>query len=84
MSEELKQVLQTDFWINHRIGDVYKLRNRKGNSELCTIVYYPPEDYNDPAALVEMNEVKNKDFNFDFREVPIRFLTKEPLLRMKL
>lgn len=71
----LQAALETDFWKDHKIGDRYELKNRNGSVETCLIAYYPLENYNDFTALVE---IPKSGYN-DFREVPIRFLTKCPL-----
>lgn len=66
----LAQALETSFWQNHKIGNVYKMKNRDGSSEFCRIAYFPLE-YSDPTALIEIDRGAYNDF----REVPIRFLT---------
>lgn len=68
----LYNALSTEFWRNHAIGDKYELTNRNGSKETCKIAYYPLGDYSDFTALIEIARL---GFN-DFREVPIRFLTK--------
>ena len=68
----LQEALNTEFYKDHKIGDVYKMKNRDGTYELCQLVYYPLENYKDFTALVEINKGKY----IDFREVPIRFLNK--------
>lgn len=69
---QLQDALNTIFWKNHHIGDTYLLKNRNGSSEICKIVYYPLENYDDFTALIEIN----RSTYTDFREVPIRFLIK--------
>lgn len=69
---DLQQALATDFWTNHKIGDTYSMVNRDGSSEVCKVAYYPLGNYKDFTALIEINR---GSYN-DFREVPIRFLTK--------
>lgn len=69
----LQAALNTDFWLNHCIGDEYVMKNRDGSEETCKIAYYPIENYEDFTALIE---IKRYWFN-DFREVPIRFLLKK-------
>lgn len=61
-----------DFSRNHKIGDIYLMRNRDSTTEECKIAYYPL-DYNEPTALIE---IARNGYN-DFREVPVRFLTKK-------
>ena len=61
----------------HQLGNVYTM---DGNPELWKIAYYPinengktGEQYNEPRALIE-KPIKN---GTDFREVPLRYLTKQ-------
>ncbi len=68
----LQKALENSFWKNHKIGDIYLMKNRDKTVEEVKIVYYPLENYNDFTALVEIDKGKY----IDFREVPIRFLNK--------
>lgn len=62
---------EDQFSMNHKIGDVYLMQNRDKTVEKCKIAYYPL-DIEEPTALIEIAKF---GYN-DFREVPIRFLTK--------
>jgi len=60
---------------DHKIGNVYSMDGKSG----WLIVYYPilsdnktKEVYDEPRALVE----RPMDKGIDFREVPLRYLTK--------
>ena len=71
----LMEAMNDPKWISHNIGDVYSMDGQSG----WKIAYYPIfEDgktgkfYNEPRALVE-KPIKN---GTDFREVPLRYLTK--------
>ncbi len=62
---------------NHKIGDEYKM---KGDKDLWKLVYYPilmdnktKEVYDEPRACME----KPINGGIDFREVPLRYLTKQ-------
>lgn len=89
--KELVLALKNQLWIDHRIGDTYAMINQDGSKSTgWKIAYYPLfhtyapvskyrdiekmlVDFEEPRALVE------KPFNggTDFREVPLRYLTKE-------
>lgn len=60
------------FWIEHKVGTVYKLKHRNGKFDLCKVAYYPLPYYNDLRALVEF---ERKD-GVDLRDVPVHFLEK--------
>lgn len=60
------------FWVDHKIGDLYELKNKDGSIFICKIAYYPLPYYKDLRALIEID---NGDWN-DFREVPVKFLKK--------
>lgn len=60
------------FELNHKIGDLYIMKNRDGSEEICKIAYFPL-DLEEPTALIE---IQKNGFN-DFREIPIRFLSKK-------
>lgn len=64
------------FWQDHKIGNEYQM---DGKPDKWKIAYYPifsdgktNEVYNEPRALVE----KPIPGGTDFREVPLRYLTK--------
>lgn len=72
----LQQALSDPKWIEHKIGDHYRMDGKDG----WKIAYYPifengktRERYAEPRALVE----KPMTGGTDFREVPLRYLTKE-------
>lgn len=59
-------------WLNHKVGDEYQM---DGKPDKWKIAYYPiledgktNEKYNEPRALVAGGT--------DFREIPLRYLTK--------
>ncbi len=63
-------------WRNHNVGDEYQM---DGKPDKWKIAYYPiledgktGEKYNEPRALVE-KPIKG---GTDFREIPLRYLTK--------
>ena len=64
------------FWQDHKIGDEYQMDEKP---DKWKIAYYPiledgktNEKYNEPRALVEKPIVGG----IDFREIPLRYLTK--------
>lgn len=70
------EALNHPLWLNHKIGDKYTMDN---NPKPWKIAYYPIlEDgrngnkYDEPRALVEQ-PIPN---GTDFREIPLRYLTK--------
>lgn len=70
------KALEDPIWVNHKIGDTYTM---DGKPDLWKIVYYPitengktKEQYDEPRALIE----KPIQGGIDFREVPLRYLTK--------
>lgn len=76
-SEKLIEALKNPIYISHKIGDKYTMDNK---SDLWKIAYYPifedaktKEIYEEPRALVE-KPIKD---GIDFREVPLRYLTKQ-------
>lgn len=80
MESTLKQALLNYIWRNHKIGDEYLMDDKVGTWK---IVYYPlfedgktGEWYNEPRALVERPSIFNGEKGTDFREVPLRYLSK--------
>lgn len=74
-SEKLILSLSNLTWMNHCIGDEYIMDGKPG----WKIAYYPifedgktGVEYKEPRALVEKPMINGTDF----REVPIRYLTK--------
>lgn len=72
----LEKSLADNIWLDHKIGDTYTMDNKP---DKWKIAYYPifedgktGEEYNEPRALVE-RPIPN---GTDFREVPLRYLTK--------
>ena len=72
----LLKALQDNIWLEHKIGDTYTM---DGKADLWKIAYFPifedgknGEVYEEPRALVE-KPIPN---GTDFREVPLRYLTK--------
>lgn len=77
---KLNKALQDMLWINHEIGDVYTMDKKY---DLWKIAYYPifedgktNEPYKEPRALIEKPAIFNGEKGTDFREVPLRYLTK--------
>ena len=73
---KLQDALNNELWVNHKIGDTYTM---DGKPDLWKIAYYPIfEDgktgqvYKEPRALIE----KPMMGGTDFREMPLRYLTK--------
>lgn len=82
MREKLRIALDSDLWKQHRIGDTYMM---DGKPDKWKIAYYPifedgknGEQYDEPRALVEKPIFGKLDeiIGTDFREVPLRYLTK--------
>jgi hypothetical protein len=72
----LIKALEEKIWLDHKIGDTYTMDRKP---DLWKIVYFPifedgknGEVYEEPRALVE-KPIPN---GTDFREVPLRYLTK--------
>lgn len=70
------EALNNPLWINHKIGDKYTM---DGKPDEWKISYYPlfedgrnGKPYEEPRALVE-KPIPN---GTDFREIPLRYLTK--------
>lgn len=71
----LNEALADPKWIAHKIGDTYSMDGKPD----WKIAYYPifedgktGKKYDEPRALVE----KPIEGGTDFREVPLRYLTK--------
>lgn len=60
------------FWVEHKVGDEYRMVNRDKTSVICKVAYYPLPDFADLRALIE---IKIKD-GTDFREVPVHYLER--------
>lgn len=80
MNEKLINVLDHNLWKNHQIGDTYTM---DGKPQPWKIAYYPifedgktGEQYDEPRALVEKPMILDGKEGTDFREVPLRYLTK--------
>lgn len=78
----MNMALQNNIWVNHKIGDCYTM---DGKSPVWKIAYYPiledgktNEVYVEPRGLVETPIYGKLDekIGTDFREVPLRYLTK--------
>ncbi len=76
MQTKNEGALSHPVWLSHKIGDTYTMDRRP---DLWKIAYYPifedgktGEVYAEPRALVE----KPIENGIDFREVPLRYLTK--------
>lgn len=72
----LLKALEDNIWFEHKIGDNYTM---DAKPDLWKIAYFPifedgknGEQYEEPRALVE-KPIPN---GTDFREVPLRYLTK--------
>lgn len=76
MTTELQEALADPIWQSHKIGDAYTM---DGKPETWKVAYYPifedgktGKKYNTPRALIE----RPMPGGIDFREVPLRFLTR--------
>lgn len=76
MTANLSEALNNELWVAHNIGDTYTM---DGKPDLWKIAYYPifedgktNEPYKEPRALIEKPMIGGTDF----REVPLRYLTK--------
>lgn len=76
MSAALNEALKNELWMGHKIGDTYTMDNKP---DLWKIAYYPifedgktNKPYSEARALIE----KPMKGGTDFREVPLRYLTK--------
>lgn len=72
----LSQALADKTWLAHKLGDEYQMDMKP---DKWKIAYYPifengktNEPYTEPRALVE----KPIEGGIDFREVPLRYLSK--------
>lgn len=75
----LAAALSHPLWIEHKIGDVYSMDGKSG----WKIAYYPifqngktQEYYKEPRVLIERPAKFNGESGTDFREVPLRYLSK--------
>lgn len=73
----LVDALSHPLWVEHQIGDFYTM---DGKPDLWKIAYYPifadgqtGKSYKEPRALIE----KPMNGGTDFREMPLRYLTKK-------
>jgi len=75
--------LENKLWLQHKVGDHYIMDGKK--SELWKISYYPilecgktNELYTEARALIEKPIIDKfgRKIGIDFREVPLRYLTK--------
>jgi hypothetical protein len=81
MTEALRKALSEPKWINHKIGNLYTLKQRDGGEDFgWKIAYYPLfgtykngryVEFGEPRALIEKPIKKGTDF----REVHLRYLT---------
>ena len=77
IKESKKELTEEEkIWKDHKIGDEYQM---DGKPDKWKIAYYPiledgktNEKYNEPRALVEKPIIGGTDF----REIPLRYLTK--------
>lgn len=44
----------TEFWMSHKVGDVYSMASRDGTVVECKVAYYPMPNYADLRALIEI------------------------------
>ena len=82
MNDKLQMALADKIWKEHKLGDEYQM---DGKPDKWKVVYYPifengktNEVYEEPRALVEkpiLGKLIEK-IGTDFREVPLRYLTK--------
>jgi len=79
---DLRKALVDPIWKDHTVGDIYDMINQNGSKTgNWKIAYYPLcgtyregvwVDFNEPRALVE----SPMEGGTDFREAPLRYLTK--------
>jgi hypothetical protein len=81
MENKLQEALNNPLWVNHKIGDTYTMD--KAPLLIWRIAYYPifedgktHEIYSEPRALVERPAMFGNELGTDFREIPLRYLTK--------
>ena len=74
--ESLTNTLSHPLWVSHKLEDTYRMDNKP---DQWKISYYPifrdgrtGQQYEEPRALVE----KPIEGGIDFREVPLRYLTR--------
>lgn len=74
LNEEIKFTYEQyeSFWLNHKLGDNYRMKNRDGSYVNCKVVYYPLPYYADLRALIELE----REVGVDLRDVPVYFLEK--------
>ncbi len=79
ISQRLFVALNIYAWLFHKIGDTYSMDGFKD----WKIAYYPifedgktEEEYKEARALIERKAKFNGVDGTDFREVPLRYLTK--------
>lgn len=73
----LQEAINNPIWQQHNIGDTYTM---DGKPYLWKIAYYPifedgitNKPYSEPRALIEKPMLNGTDF----REIPLRYLTKK-------
>lgn len=73
---KLEKALKDPLYLEHNISDRYSMDNKP---EVWKLTYYPifednktKVEYDEPRALIE----KPMQGGIDFREVPLRYLTK--------
>lgn len=78
MTGKLRAALNNPIWATHKIGDEYTM---DGKPQAWKIAYYPifedgrnGKPYDEPRALVE--QPLGNGLGTDFREIPLRYLTK--------
>lgn len=79
-NEVLAAALSHPLWVEHKIGDTYTMDSKP---DLWKIAYYPifedgktGEQYKEARALIERPAKFNGEDGTDFREVPLRYLSK--------
>lgn len=78
-NEKLQEALNHPLWKEHKIGDMYFMDKKEWK-----IAYYPifedgktQEFYKEPRVLVERPAIFNGTEGIDFREIPLRYLTRK-------
>ncbi len=76
---DLQLALNNELWKSHKIGDAYTM---DGKPDIWKVAYYPiledgktKEQYEESRALIE----KPMKGGTDFREVPLRYLTRNKI-----
>ena len=77
--DKLKSALDSSLWRSHKKEDRYRV-DGKG---VWKVAYYPilgcgktQKEYDEPRALMETKKNFNGEVGVDFREMPLRYITR--------